>query len=145
MKTAIAAAAVSCLIGAAGLGSAAALAGSERAAWPCSERPQEKHCKKQPSTETITQTLPGETVTTPASTIELPPQTVTLTVTTPAPPPTTVTVTSPAETVTVTTKVKAKPPAKKAAKPKKHKKKARQNVGGRQAKPPHSSSGGVTG
>lgn len=142
MKSAIAAAAVSCLIGAAGLGSAIALAGTERAAWPCSERPNEKHCKKppRPSTETITQTIPGTTIveTQPAAPpVTVPPTTITLTVTTPAPPP--VTVTSPPVTVTV----KSKPPARKATAPKK-KRHARHNVGGREHKPVHHG-GGVTG
>lgn len=118
MKSAIVAAAASCLIGAAGIGSAAALAGGERAAWPCSQRPNEKHCK--PSTETITQTLPGAvtTVTTPAATIveTLPPQVQTVTVTTPAPPAVTTTVVS-----TVTVRVKAKkPPAKHGTSPRHH-------------------------
>lgn len=103
----IAAAASSLLLVFAGLGSASVLAGQQHAAWPCSERPWEKHCKPA-STSTVT--LPAATivVTQPAA----PPVTVTL----PAPPAVTVTLPAPpAQTVTVTTaaKPKAKKPAKK--------------------------------
>lgn len=90
MKSAVLAAAVSCLIGAAGFGGAIALAGSDHAAWPCSERPYEKHCTTTstgttPSSTTVTVTTPPVTVTAPAP----PAQTVTLTTTVPGPATTT--------------------------------------------------------
>lgn len=109
----IAAAASSVLLVFAGLGSASVLAGQQHAAWPCSERPWEKHCK---TVSTSTVTLPGTTVveTQPAAppvTVTLPPQTVT--VTQPAPP---------ATTVTVKLKPPKKTPARHGSKPRrKHK------------------------
>lgn len=99
---AILAAAISCMIGILGLGGAYSLAGSERAAWPCSERPWEKHCQTTPTVpaiSTVTVTTPGST--TPGATV---------TVTTPAPPAATVTVTTPGPATTTTvTKIKGKP------------------------------------
>lgn len=107
MKTAIAAAAVSCMIGAAGFGGALALAGGQRAAWPCSERPWEKHCK--PSTGTSTVTVPGTTVTVTVPGTSPPTPAQTVTVVTPAPPAQTVTVTTPAPPAKTVTKIKTKP------------------------------------
>lgn len=104
MRT-ILAAAISCMIGAFGLGGAYALAGSERAAWPCSERPTEKDCTTTPTTtppatSTVTVSTPGST--TPGETVTVttpaPAQTVTLTTTIPGP-----------GTTTTVVKVKGKP------------------------------------
>jgi hypothetical protein len=97
------------MIGAAGFGGAFALAGGQREAWSCAERPWEKDCKTT-STMTLTVTTPGTTPG-PGATTEVPPTTVVQ----PAPPPVTITVTTPAVTVTtpaVTTTIPGKPVVK---------------------------------
>jgi hypothetical protein len=162
------AATVSCLIGAAGIGSGYAVAGSGQKAWGCKPSWSEAKCKKhhKPPMETITLTIttPPTTVTTPPTTVTettptttpetTPPVTVTtppttVTVTTPAPPTQTVTITTPApptETVTVTKTVTT--PAKGSG-PATHKKKKKKpgvhQVGGRTSTPPKHKGAGVTG
>jgi hypothetical protein len=137
---AVLAAALSCLIGAAGWGAGMALAGSGQKAWGCKPSWSAAKCKKHKPPETITLTIPA---TTPVVT---PP--VTVTVTTPAPPAQTVTVTTPAppaETVTVTKTVTTPAKNTSPAKHKKRKKPGVHQVGGRTSRPPKHKGAGVTG
>lgn len=101
MRSAIAAAAASCVIGAVGFGGAFAMAGGEQAAWPCTTGNTEPKCATT-STSTSTSTTPGSTVTvttpgSPPTTVTVPSSTPPVTVTVPQ----TVTVTTPGNTVTV--------------------------------------------